>query len=121
MPTADQSVHQFFASNFTQTKIKVVYIMAAIIAIGYYLFCLWYCNSHKDSPTAKLLVVSWVLGPPLWFYFEYIVLMGNFGQHRLGLQRPATIEGFKYTQDLSAKLWVAAASILFYVAGMKIG
>lgn len=114
------NVEDFFSPNYIDRRTVWFYRISCMVFIAYYVGCLYYCHNHNGSLAAKLLVLSWVIGPPLWFYFEYVALMGGFGLKTLRLQLPKTVEGFKYSQDLAFKLWIAAASILFYVAGLKI-
>jgi hypothetical protein len=45
--------------------------------------------------------------------------MGPWGRKKWQVEFPTSIEGFKYSQDLASKLWVAMALIVYYSAGLK--
>ena len=96
-----------------------MYRIVSLLAIIYFIVCLFHCHNHPHTRSCKILVFSWVIGPPFWFYFEYVALMGHFGRDKLGLEMPRTVEGFRYAQDLAAKLWVAMVVVLFFAAGLK--
>jgi hypothetical protein len=117
MQDESTEVTAFFGRN-TSGAIKWVYGVLVAIAIPYYIFCLYYCHKHRTAG-GKVLVATWVIGPAFWFYFEYVGLLGVYAK-KWGLERPRSIEAFKYTQDLGAKVWVAMAAVLISVAGVHI-
>ena|SRR2546428_6570398 len=55
-----------------------------------------------------IVLGAWTLGPPIWFWYEYIYrfrdVYPNADKDKL--------EAFKYQQDLSSKIWLAAVSVL---------
>ena len=62
----------------------------------------------KDHPYGikliqAIILACWTLGVPIWFWIEF---------HWIG----STIQDqgdFKYSQELSSKVWLAASSVLF--------
>jgi hypothetical protein len=56
---------------------------------------------------------GWIIGPPGLLFLEYILI----GRSAKSLP---SVEAFKYTQDLAAKFWLAAVSILIFVFTGKI-
>lgn len=54
------------------------------------------------------VLVGWTLVPPLWFLVEFFFIYNP----RFGHTPPTDFELFKYSQDLSAKTWLAVSSAL---------
>ena len=54
------------------------------------------------------VLVAWTLGPPIWFWYEYIFLFRDVYPN----QDKDKLESLKTQQDLSSKIWIAAASVL---------
>ncbi|WP_213805747.1 hypothetical protein [Granulicella sp. dw_53] len=71
------------------------------------------------------VLVSWVVLPPLFFWFEF---QGIYRQGRRRPFYPGTTEVsdwelFKYTQDVSAKVWLAVTTallVLYFGKDLKI-
>jgi len=67
--------------------------------------------THRVKILQVVVVGFWTLVPPIWFWFEYFWV-----RPRLPSPPPAgkgpTFEEFKYGQDVSSKLWIAATSAL---------
>ena len=65
-----------------------------------------------DARGVKILqafvLVAWTLGPPIWFWYEYIFLFRDVYPN----QDKDKLESLKSQQDLSSKIWIAAASSL---------
>lgn len=60
------------------------------------------CPRIAGAPVALHLAI-WTVAPPLWFLFE------------LSRYPPsASLERFKYTQELAAKLWAAVLVVMLY-------
>ena len=63
------------------------------------------------------ILVFWIIAPPIWFWFEYV------GLYRYDDQtKREESEQFKYTQDLSSKVWLAlvtALTILYFGKDIK--
>ena len=57
---------------------------------------------------AKMLIlVGWILLPPVWFWLQY------FGVYTYGrASDPDDLDSFKYGQDISSKIWLAAITAL---------
>ena len=54
-----------------------------------------------------VVLCTWILGPPLWFWLEYFA----FFERTPGLPTDAW-ERFKYGQEQSAKIWLALITVL---------
>jgi hypothetical protein len=69
-------------------------------------------NTKIESGGVKvyqaILLGAWILGPPLWFWYEYIFL---FRDAYPGADKDS-LEAFKYQQDVSSKIWLATVSVL---------
>lgn len=65
-----------------------------------------------DWPRVKkwqlAVLIGWTLVPPLWLIAEFFFVYNP----RFGLRPPIDFELFKYSQDLSAKAWLAVSSTL---------
>lgn len=76
-------------------------------------------ESYKDHPSKvfqALVIVVWILGPPIWFWYQF-----HFGwrvdkkEGRMDKRDDPdnlSLEEFNTYQDLSSKIWVAVASAL---------
>ena len=49
--------------------------------------------------------LSWLIVPPLWFFFEYQFLFKHYGPD-------GAFESFKYGQDVASKIWLGIAAAL---------
>lgn len=58
--------------------------------------------------TQAVVVVLWTILPPMWFWIEFIWLY----KPAYGITDKDRFDAFKYQQDLSSKIWIAAVSIL---------
>ena len=60
-------------------------------------------------------LVGWIVIPPLFFWIEFfgIYCRRNGMTYTAGCTPPTDWERFKYTQDLSAKVWLAVSTALF--------
>lgn len=82
----------------------VVWIVAfaAIALAGWSVFDL----SLRSLRWYSWVYGSWVIGPPIWFFFEY---------HFVFSRKDDRLEQFKYAQDLAQKFW---AALLVLLAGI---
>lgn len=62
---------------------------------------------HRTThPIAAItLGAVWVVGVPLFFFYEYVVLFRNFGG-------ASQYDQFKRVQELSSKVWAGAIVVL---------
>lgn len=84
----------------------------AVVALMYGAYVIWQFlsgayttkeGSFNNARIAKIHVLVWTIGPPLWFFIEYYLLTPS---HDLA--------AVKQGQDLASKFWAAVlASILF--------
>jgi len=68
-------------------------------------------NSYIESPREInydyldiILYILWLIGPPLFFLYEYIYIFGKDPSNRLD---KAQVDDLKYTQELGSKIWTA--------------
>ena len=59
-----------------------------------------------------LLVLFWALGPPIWFFVEYLCLFDNW-------EEPKAVTRFKDLQALAGKMWAAVAGVLILIYSGK--
>ncbi len=91
---------------------KAAGILAVIGLLGSLGLARFGWGQKVDSGGVKKLqvyvLVAWTLVPPIWFWFEYIFLFrGAFPN-----ADKDKLDSLKTQQDLSSKIWIAAASIL---------
>jgi hypothetical protein len=84
---------------------------APLVILGY-LLSLWFIARGKLVTEgnygwiSELIGALWVLGPPLWFYFEQVHYFPRHGNP------DADLGQLKVHQDTLARLWVAAIVVL---------
>ena len=70
-----------------------------------------YSYTHCDLRPARVLLLLWLLVPPLWFNFEYHF----FFKHDRCKEK--CFEVFKHNQHLAGAMWVGiAASLGFWLS-----
>ena len=85
--------------------------MAPLVILGY-LLSLWFIASGKlvtegnYALICKLIGALWLLGPPLWFFFEQVHYFPRHGNADAGFAQ------LKVHQDALARLWLAAVVVL---------
>ena len=85
--------------------------MAPLLILGY-LLSLWFIASGKlvtegnYALICKLIGALWVLGPPLWFFFEQVHYFPRHGNPDAGFAQ------LKASQDTLARLWLASVVVL---------
>jgi hypothetical protein len=94
-------------------------IFASLVAIGSF-FLAYYgwgilikpgCPWPRIKVAEVIVLLAWTLLPPIWFWYEYWYMY--LADYRPGHKTPDDLELFKYGQDVSSKIWVAAASSMF--------
>lgn len=84
-------------------------------ALGFIGFCanlavLFLGQNQVDKETHKLLsqltIGTWVLLPPLWFFYEFFYYFPANGNPLAGFER------LKSVQEVSSKVWAAVAVVL---------
>jgi hypothetical protein len=68
------------------------------------------CQWGKDSVAGLVLVAFWSLAPPLWFFFEWVILCPTLDE-----TEQARI---KHSHDLGRNVWVAYVIVVAVVAGI---
>lgn len=77
-------------------------LMLLVFVVSAYMVAT-YRNSH---PVASIVVGScWVVGVPLFFLFEHVVLFRRYGE-------PSQYDQFKRLQELCGKVWAGAVVVL---------
>ncbi|RYY90108.1 MAG: hypothetical protein EOO15_03885 [Chitinophagaceae bacterium] len=93
-------------------------IFAAVAVIGF-IFTVVYLLRSKGEPRQKtisqVLLALWVLGPPLWFFYEHFYYFPTFGNMADG----AGFEKLKAAQDVTSKVWAAFAVVLGAIYNKK--
>jgi hypothetical protein len=74
------------------------------------------CTLMKDWPCRRiaeaLVLISWIVIPPIWFWFECVVIYGKRAGFGFGKDAPKDWDRFKYLQDLASKVWLAVVTAL---------
>jgi hypothetical protein len=74
--------------------------------------CVWsYKSPTGDDWPSKIVILFWVALPPLWFFFEWIILCPNL----LKDER----ERIAHTHDLARNVWLALVVFLAVILGVK--
>jgi hypothetical protein len=83
-----------------------------LLAFGILMFFVFVASAYmiatqrQHCPNTSILVSSiWVVGVPLYFFFEHVVIFRKYGD-------PEQYEQFKRVQDLASKIWAAAIVVL---------
>ena len=83
-----------------------------LLAFGVFIFLFFLVSAaailfwHKECPKASLILGAiWVVGVPIYFFFEHIYFFRKYGD-------PNEYEQFKRLQDLATKIWAAAIIVL---------
>jgi len=64
------------------------------------------CLVHgKDPDWRRVVVISWALLPPIFFWAEYFFIFDNWGCSK-------AVAEFKHAQGLAAKVWAGIAGLL---------
>ncbi|MCE9611365.1 MAG: hypothetical protein K8R23_14310 [Chthoniobacter sp.] len=62
----------------------------------------------RQKKWAKAALAIWLVGPPVWFWFEYFWVFKDYGDF-------AQFEHFKYGQEQAAKIWAGTLVFLYAV------
>jgi hypothetical protein len=85
--------------------------MAPLVILGY-LLSLWFIargrlvTEGNYSLLCQWIGALWLLGPPLWFYFEQVLYFPRHGNPEAGFTQ------LKAHQDTLGRLWLAAVILL---------
>ncbi len=92
-------------------------VIAALVYIGLFITAMSLREVQKDDHLSWNSPAIWafgliVLAPPVWFFFESLVIYGHGHVHD---------EEYKHTQELSSRIWIACSAIvglyLFHKSG----
>ena len=67
--------------------------------------------------TQAVVLLIWILAPPLWFWFEYYFLYKKLGPPSNGPLKLG-LDEYKHGVDVSSKIWLALVTVLL---GMYFG
>ena len=85
----------------TVNFIAIFAIIGAVISLFFAAF-----GPGKDAICIHAAVYAfWVIGPPLWFFFEYFYFFDNW-------HNPKAVDEFKYVEGLTSKCWASVLIIL---------
>ncbi|MCB2182167.1 MAG: hypothetical protein KQH63_09095 [Desulfobulbaceae bacterium] len=94
---------------YTDSAGKVVTVVGVLTVIGFVLSVTYIVLGTSwayYSSISKILGAVWVLGPPVWFWFEH-----NYFFPR-NAHAEATFSDLKSEQDVAGKIWAAFVVIL---------
>ncbi len=83
-----------------------------LLAIIGFAASVWFILSGRDNPTptykllCQIIGALWVLGPPLWFFYEHFYYFPKHGNS------DADFAQLKSSQDIAAKVWAAFLVVL---------
>jgi hypothetical protein len=101
------------------------------LALGYSLYVAYQGWGVRVPPTGPwpyvkvkqlVFIVLWTLLPPIWFWFEYF--FDYLRKWEPGHEPPPDFDVFKYGQDVSLRVWLAASSVLlvlYFGKDIKLG
>ena len=95
-------------------------IFAAVAVLGFFFTAfvlLRNSSGNRQKNLAQVLLALWVLGPPLWFFYEHFYYFPTFGNMAEG----AGFDKLKAAQDVTSKLWAAMAVVLGALYNKKFG
>jgi len=86
--------------------------LIALAFFGYSAYFLYFY--HQQHPIRSFFFnAAWVIGVPVYFFFEHEVLFYYWGT-------PLQYDQFKRVQDLAAKIWVGALAVLATIVAVKV-
>lgn len=84
---------------------------AAVAVLGFIvsvIFMLKGEKTEKNKAICQFLLALWVLGPPLWFFYEHFYYFPAYGN----MDEAAGFGKLKAAQDVTAKVWAAITVVL---------
>lgn len=99
-----------YASGSTaQRDVRIAGTVAGSIALVFIVICvvMTALPSMRSQGVAGALAVIWLIGAPLWFWYEYFYIYRAIG----GGQQDS-FEFFKHGQQLAAAIWAGLAASL---------
>jgi hypothetical protein len=87
-------------------------ILGTVALIGSLVLAFFGWGLKVESRGIKIVqvfvLVFWTLAPPIWFWFEYVILFRRAFPHA----NENSLDALKTQQDLSSKIWIATTSAL---------
>lgn len=83
----------------------VVAVLGFIVSVAFILKGQRFSKKHHFI--SQVLLGLWVLGPPLWFFYEHFYCFPKYGNMAGG----ANFEQLRAAQDVTAKVWAACAVV----------
>ena len=87
-------------------------LFAFVILFGFY--GLWGCRTLYKNPNHRLrnfLIISWTIGPPVYFLFNYHIIFRYFGNN---------FDHYWRSQSLYTNIWAAIGAIMILIVTNKI-
>ena len=72
-----------------------------------------YCGHEKYSGLSLLAGAAWTIAVPIYFFYEHEYIFFYNGD-------PSQYDQFKRVQDLAAKIWVGALTVLGAIVALKL-
>jgi len=93
-----------------------VRVVLAFALVGFAGSSVWHFAASSERSTFEYAaVVFWVLGPPLWFFVEYLCLdSGWIGLPATSPDKAEALQSTRTYADYASKIWAAVlAAVLF--------
>ncbi|MCB1212214.1 MAG: hypothetical protein KDK97_23020 [Verrucomicrobiales bacterium] len=90
------------------TAVAVISILILVATLVFLLLARNCLNEATVQSCARGLFGFWSVFPPIWFWVEYHVLWRPYNDP----EEKAMLDRFKYSQETSAKIWLATVAVL---------
>ena len=98
---------------YQQVVLLIVPIVSTLAIVGTIGFSLLAMSGSRLAHVAKATLLGvWIVGPPLWFSFEYFNMYRPNFVPSVDSACGVTWEHFKYGQESAAKIWAAISLFL---------
>jgi hypothetical protein len=96
--------------HFWISWISGIFGLASLIFAGWG-FGLKFEISSSVKVSQAIILVTWILAPPIWFWYEYFFLYRPLIRHP-DERFKMTFEEYKHGVDVSSKIWLALVTAL---------
>jgi hypothetical protein len=84
---------------------------AASIALGFFRPTEKFDMASHIKVLQAFVLLIWVIGPPIWFWYEYYFLYRKLGPPSNGPLKQR-LDEYKHGVDVSSKIWLALVTVL---------
>jgi len=98
-----ESLPNLYKDNKAGRRIFYFGVFMFIVFMGCAIFIL--LGRERYRTESIVLGALWVVGVPIYFFFEHVFLFRKYGD-------PEQYDQFRRVQDLAAKIWAGAVIIL---------